>query len=289
MDYFTKWAEAIPLCDQKATTIADAVIKLCSSFGIPDILHSDQGRNFESALFSQVLQVFGIHKTRTTAYHPQSDGMVERFNRSLLQLLRCYVDTEDDWERFLPLVLYAYRTAQHSSTGVTPFQLMFGRSPQSSPFCQSKAFDPNTYSAQLQAKLASLQDLVHTNISASAQQQKFQHDKQSRAHSFVAGAPVWLSIPTRGKLQPKWQGNWEVLEIKSPTNVKITNGQTTKVVHVNRLRHRKQPQLKSIPVTTTPSSNNWFPPQVDHHIISTPPSQHRYPQRNRHPPNRLQL
>ena len=288
MDYFTKWAEAIPLCDQKATTIADAV-KLRSSFGIPDILHSDQGRNFESALFSQVLQAFGIHKTRTTAYHPQSDGMVECFNRSLLQLLRCYVDTEDDWERFLPLVLYAYRTAQHSSTRVTPFQLMFGRSPQSSPFCQSKAFDPNTYSAQLQAKLASLQDLVHTNISASAQQQKFQHDKQSRACSFVAGAPVWLSIPTRGKLQPKWQGNWEVLEIKSPTNVKITNGQTTKVVHVNRLRHRKQPQLKSIPVTTTPSSNNWFPPQVDHHIISTPPSQHRYPQRNRCPPNRLQL
>ena len=84
MDYFTKWADAIPLHDQKATTIADAVIKLCS---VPDVLHSDQGRNFESSLFHQVLQAFGIHKTRTTAYHPQSDGMVERFNRSLLQLL----------------------------------------------------------------------------------------------------------------------------------------------------------------------------------------------------------
>ena len=185
--------------------------------------------------------------------------MVERFNRSLLQLLRCYVDTEDDWERFLPLVLYAYHTAQHSSTGVTPFQRMFGRSPQSSPFCQSKAFDSNTYSAQLQAKLASLQDLVHTNISASAQQQKFQHDKPYCACSFVAGAPVWLSIPTRGKLQPKWQGNWEVLEIKSQTNVKITNGQTTKVVYMNRLKHRKQPQLKSIPVTTTPLQTIGFP------------------------------
>lgn len=119
MDYFTKWADAIPLCDQKAATIADAVVKICSSFGMPDILHSDQGRNFESILFHQVLQAFGIHKTRTTAYHPQGDGMVERFNRSLLQLLRCYVDTEDDWECYLPLVLYAYRTAQHSSTGVS--------------------------------------------------------------------------------------------------------------------------------------------------------------------------
>ena len=82
--------------------------------------------------------------------------MVERFNCSLLQLLRCYVNTEDDWERYLPLVLYAYRTTQHSTTGVSPFQLMFGRPPQSSPFCQSTAFDSNTYSAQLQAKLASL-------------------------------------------------------------------------------------------------------------------------------------
>ena len=156
MDYFTKWADAIPLKDQKVTTIVDAVIKVCSSFGMPDVLHSDQGKNFESMLFNQVLKAFGIHKTRTIAYHPRGDGMVERFNCSLLQLLRCYVNTEDDWERYLPLVLYAYRTTQHSTTGVSPFQLMFGRPPQSSPFCQSTAFDSNTYSAQLQAKLASL-------------------------------------------------------------------------------------------------------------------------------------
>ena len=81
MDYFTKWADAIALHDQKATTIADAVIKLCSSFGMPDVFHLDQGRNFESTLFHQVLQAFGIHKTRTTAYHPQSDGTVECLHR----------------------------------------------------------------------------------------------------------------------------------------------------------------------------------------------------------------
>ena len=168
MDYFTKWADVIPLRNQKATTIADAVVKICSSFGMPDILHSDQGRNFESTLFHQVLQAFGIHKTQTTAYHPRGDGMVERFNCSLLQLLRCYIDTEDDWECYLPLVLYAYRTAQHSSTGVSPFQLMFGRPPRSAPIQQLTAFDPTTYSAQLQTKLASLQDLVQTNITANA-------------------------------------------------------------------------------------------------------------------------
>ena len=88
MDYFTKWAEAIPLRDQTAASISAAVIKICCSFGVPDIVHSDQGKNFESHLFHQVLSAFGIQKSRTTAYHPQGDGMVERFNCSLLQLLR---------------------------------------------------------------------------------------------------------------------------------------------------------------------------------------------------------
>ena len=74
MDYFTKWADATPFRNQKATTIANAVIKLCSNFGVPYVLHSDQGRNFESSLFHQILQAFGIHKTRTTAYHPKVTG-----------------------------------------------------------------------------------------------------------------------------------------------------------------------------------------------------------------------
>jgi len=123
MGYFTKWADAIPFRDQKATTITDAmaIVKLCSDFAIPYVLHSDQGRNFESTLFHQMLQAFGIRKSRTTAYHLQSDGMVEHFNRSLLQLLRCYVDSEYGREHYLPLVLYAYCTAQHSSTGAFPF------------------------------------------------------------------------------------------------------------------------------------------------------------------------
>ena len=90
-DYFTKWADAIPIPDQTASCITSELIKFFSTYGPLQILHSDQGRNFESTIFTQTLDAFGIQKSRTTPYHPQGDGMVERFNRTLLQLLRAYV------------------------------------------------------------------------------------------------------------------------------------------------------------------------------------------------------
>ena len=139
-DYFTKWADAIPLSNQKAVTITNTLIHL----SLPDIVHSDQGQNFESTVLKQTLHAFGIQKSHTTAYHPQGDGLVERFNRSLLQLLCVYIDKHSDWEQHLPLALYAYRTAIHSSTGVSPHFLMFGREPHSALFDSSCSFDPSS-------------------------------------------------------------------------------------------------------------------------------------------------
>ena len=119
-------------------------------YGIPDILHSDQGRNFESTILCQTLDAFGVTKSRTTAYHPAGDGLVERFNRSLLQMLCAYVD-QNDWEQYLPFVLYAYRTAVHTSTGVSPFELMFGRCAHKPPIPSTMAYDVTSYQHQLQA------------------------------------------------------------------------------------------------------------------------------------------
>ena len=79
-DYFTKWADAIPLPDQSATHITTELIKFFCTYGPPQILHSGQGCNFESAIFTQVLDAFGVHKLHTTPYHPQGDDMVKRFN-----------------------------------------------------------------------------------------------------------------------------------------------------------------------------------------------------------------
>ena len=92
-DYFTKWVEAYPLENQQAVTVAEVIVKeLISRFGVPLQLHSDQGRNFEAELFQRMCELLGINKTRTTALHPQVDGMVERFNRTLENQLAIFME-----------------------------------------------------------------------------------------------------------------------------------------------------------------------------------------------------
>ena len=290
-DYFTKWADAIPLHDQTALSITTALVNVFSRFGIPDIVHSDQGRNFESTLLKQTLEAFGVSKTRTTAYHPQGDGMVERFNRSLLQLLRTYVEEESDWERFLPLILHAYLTSTHSSTGVSPFVLMFGRQPKQPELGapDTSAHDPTSYQAQITCKMAKLHDFVETHLVHSAAKQRTFYNKHSRYRHFKVGDHVWLSIPTAGKLDPKWEGEWKIVKVISPINMQIYDGKRTRVVHVNRLRHRFQPALEGEGVQNE-NFPPWTPPQIEHDIVLCddpvpPPSTHRYPSRIRRPPD----
>ncbi|UYV66258.1 K02A2.6-like [Cordylochernes scorpioides] len=128
MDYFTKWPVAVPIPDQEASTVSEALLQdwVCI-FGVPRILHSDQGRNFESNIFQELCRRLGIEKTRTTPLHPQSDGMVERFNRTLTQHLTMFVDkNQRDWDQHLPMLLMAYRSAEHESTGYSPARMLFG-------------------------------------------------------------------------------------------------------------------------------------------------------------------
>ena len=127
-DHFTKWVECYALPDHQAQTVADAMVSnFISRFGVPSVIHSDQRRRFESRLFEEVCQLLGIEKTRTTPYHPQSDGLVERFNRTLQQMLSAFVNKErDNWHEHFPYVVMAYRATVHESTKFSPNRLMLG-------------------------------------------------------------------------------------------------------------------------------------------------------------------
>ena len=128
-DHFTKWYEAIPLPDQTAITTANALVDhWISRFGCPQSLHSDQGRNFESKLFEQLMQLLEVDKTRTTPFHPQSNTVIERMNKTLQNMLaKCINEEQSNWSQQLPDVMMAYRSSVHESTGYTPQFLVFGQ------------------------------------------------------------------------------------------------------------------------------------------------------------------
>ena len=128
-DYFSKWTGAFPMTNQEATTVAEILVReVVSRFEVPLCLHSDQGQNFESTVFSEMCRLLGVKKTHTTPLHPQSDGMVEMFNLTLKAQLSKFVDqNQRDWDEHIPLLLMAYHTAVHDTTGVTPAKVMMGR------------------------------------------------------------------------------------------------------------------------------------------------------------------
>ena len=128
-DYFTRWMEAYAIKNQEAKTVARKLTdEFFFRFGPPEQLHSDQGRSFESDVVAEMCRLLGVVKTRTTPYHPQSDGLVERLNRTLLQMLATAVeDKAMNWDSHLRRLCIAYNSSIQPTTGYTPFYLMFGR------------------------------------------------------------------------------------------------------------------------------------------------------------------
>ena len=96
--------------------------------GVPEVIHTDQGRNLESALIKDLCSLLGIEKSRTSPYHPQLDRLVERFSRTLLNMLCTVANNHgQDWDIMLPNLLMAYWSSVHATTKFTPFQMLFGR------------------------------------------------------------------------------------------------------------------------------------------------------------------
>jgi hypothetical protein len=129
MDYFTKCPEVHTIPHQEASTIAKALVThVFSRFGVPRELHSDQRRNFRSCLIQEDLQCLGVSKTPTTPLHPQMDGMVERYIKTVEKhLWKVVASDQRDWDAKLPIFLLVYRASTHDPTGLTAARLVFGR------------------------------------------------------------------------------------------------------------------------------------------------------------------
>ena len=127
--YLTKWTEAFALRNRTAMSVAEVLVQeFIERFWVPRSIHSDQGREFESQLIAQLCRLLHMKKTTTTPYNPKSDGIVERMNRTVKQMLSSLVnETQNNWDDHLPYVMMAYRASEHESTKCTPNLLILNR------------------------------------------------------------------------------------------------------------------------------------------------------------------
>ena len=128
-DYFTWWTEAFTLPDHQAITVADTLVTLLFlKLGVPRILHSDQGKEFQSDLIHEICHLLEIQQTWMTPYRPQSDGQEKRFNRTLIAMLSKFcAENKCDWDDHLPYLMCGYHATINESSGCSPNLIMLGR------------------------------------------------------------------------------------------------------------------------------------------------------------------
>ena len=215
-DHFTKWVEAYAIPNQEAVTVAFCFETFINTFGYPDIILTDQGRNFESALIKEMCARLKIDKRTTSAYHPQCNGQTERFNRTMNAMLAQYVSVnQNDWDVLIPSVLFAYRTAVHNSTGFSPYKLLFGREPKQPidfqfPITSSQRSEasPDHYFSALKRTLDSIQEQANQNLRTAQLSQKQYHDRGVTAAQFSIEDMVLVYNPVAHG-SPKFQKHWE--------------------------------------------------------------------------------
>ena len=225
VDYLTKWPEVFAVKDQTAHTVAQLLVEhIISHHGVPAELLSDRGANFLSGLLQEVCSLMGIHRLNTTAYHPQTDGLVERFNRTLTDMLAKTVTRDGaDWDDQLPYVLFAYRAAAQESTRESPFFLLYGRDPRlptetalSAPV-DRKELDLGEYGRNLVSNLTQAWENARETIKWSQKRQKAVYDRKSKA-VFKEGDRVFLFKPAAKsgkahKFARPFHGPYRILEV----------------------------------------------------------------------------
>jgi hypothetical protein len=197
-DHFTKVAMAVPTRDQTAVTTAKALwSKFILYHGVPVRIHSDRGANFESATIQELCKLYGMSKSRTTPYHPEGNGLCERFNRTLLNLIGTMeAEKKHHWAEYLPELCFYYNNTVHSSTGYTPHYLMYGRHGRlpldlvmGLPDQQGER-SPDAWVAGHHRRLVTAHEMAKKSIAAATDVQKRAFDRKARNLPLLPGERV---------------------------------------------------------------------------------------------------
>ena len=248
-DYATRFPEAIPMRSVDAVHVAEELLVFCSRFGVPQEILTNQGANFTSKLLTELYRMLHVHPIRTTPYHPQTDGLVERFNKTLKSMLRKAAISEGkDWDKMVPYLLFAYREVEQVSTGFSPFELVYGWPVRGPLDVLKEAWETKedteesvvSYILTIQERLHKMREMVADNLEKAQQEQKRWYDQKARSQELSTGDKVLVLLPTESKkLFARWQGPYKVVKKIGKVNyqVELTGIRKPKrIFHVNLLR-----------------------------------------------------
>ena len=249
MDSTTRYPEAFPLKSITAKAILKPLLHMFTSKGIPRQIQTDRGTNFTSTTFKQVLAELGVEHVTSSAYHPQSQGCLERFHQTLKQVLGkyCY-ENGTTWDDHLDWLLFAFRESLQESLGFSPFEVLYGRNVRGPlKVLKDKWFESHSqpltvqeYVSSLMDKLAHIRNFAKNNLNLSQIKSKQHYDKKAIPREFLPGQQVLVFLPVPGApLTKKYSGPYVVEKRLNPVNYVVATPDRRKknqLVHVNLMK-----------------------------------------------------
>ena len=265
VDFATRYPEAVALKNISTTAVAEALVSIFSRVGIPEEILSDQGTQFTSNVMKEVGRLLSVRQLTTTPYHPQCNGLVERFNGTLKTMLRrMCAERPKDWDRYIDALLFAYREAPQESLGFAPFELLYGSVNGPLQILRQlwtkEQDNPETratyqYVVDLRNRLQETWDMAHDELRRSQTRQKRHFDFRTKERTFKRGDQVLILLPTSdNKLLMQWKGPFEVMERIEGHDYLIKLANKQKVFHANLLK-RYFPAIQEEPISNNNTVN----------------------------------
>ena len=280
VDYATRYPEAVPLRTISAKSVAHALFQVISRVGIPKEILTDQGTSFMSRTLRELYGLLGVKSIRTSVYHPQTDGLVERLNKTLKSMIRKFIHEEErNWAKWLDPLLFAVREVPQASTGFSPFELLFGRKPRGILDLLRENWEEGPspskneiqYVLDLRAKLHTLGQLSCENLlQAQARQQRL-YNRGAKLRQFTPGEKVLVLLPSSSsKLLAKWQGPFVVTRRVGDVDYEVVRsdrGGATQIYHLNLLKVWREAEPVSL--VSLVSGRDELGPEVPNSINPT--------------------
>jgi hypothetical protein len=250
-DYLTKWPEAKAMKEATAKNVIEFIYEeIICRHGCPRVILSDRGTHFRNELVDGLCEKFEIKHKLSSPYHPQTNGLVERFNRTLCEALAKIVEKENEWDKYIRSVLFAYRTIKHNTTKRTPFFMVYGRE----AILPTDNIDENKEITEKESLLKRVYEIINLNenrnevleiIKKSQEKQKERHDEKIIEDKFEIGDKVLLKDTAKekqwsGKLSQKWKGPYYVHQIigKGAYKLRDMDGRVLKATR--NIKHLKR-------------------------------------------------